>query len=290
MTLRKILSERKSVREFKEKKVPIDELRKILLNKDHRDDIVQNTELEVYLLEDGDWAYDVLNGMAGYNGHMVKAPHYALFMSNNIENHQIQTGYYAESLMVLLAEEEIDSCWLNIPQDGELVKTALGIEDPREAAALIAIGYKKWDKRVINPIDTGANYSKADLKQVDDNVTSRLKAEEIVFVEDWGKNPSWDDLKNMGLENVFYYVRMAPSTLNRQPWRFLLRNKKIYLTIRMDENLNHEYDLLEAGIMMFYMEQIMSAYSLQGKWTLLEESGKDFGIPEDYFVAGHFSM
>ncbi|QSX08813.1 nitroreductase family protein [Alkalibacter rhizosphaerae] len=291
MTLRKILTERKSIREFKEKNVPLDTLQAILTDVQYRDALVKDTDLEAMLLEDGDWACKILEGIAGYNGHMVKAPHYVLFLSKEIANHQIQTGYYAESLMLKLAMADIDSCWLNVPEDGSDVKEALGISDEREAAALIAVGYKKWDKKVINPLETGQNYSKATLKVVDDNTSYRLKPEELVYLDEWGKNPTWDELRSYGLEDVFHYVRFAPSTLNRQPWRFILRNKKIYVAIRKDEELkiNAEHEMLEAGIIMFYLEKIMSEYGLQGSWTLVPRSGKDQGIPADYFVPGYFS-
>lgn len=289
MALRKLLSQRKSVREFKEKNVPLDVLQKILADSQYRDVLVKNTDLEAMLIEDGRNARTILDGIIGYNGHMVHAPHYVLFFSNDIEDHQIQTGYYAESLMMKLALAEIDSCWINVPQDGSLVKHALNINDPREVSAIIAVGYKKWDMKVINPIATGGNYSQAELKVVPDNTSSRLKPEEIVFIDQWGNHPTWEELKSYGLEDVFHYVRFAPSTLNRQPWRFILRNKRIYLAIRRDEH-NHEHDMLEAGIAMFYLERIMSEYSLHGQWTLLPPSGKDQGIPEDYFVPGFFSM
>lgn len=289
MPLRKILTERKSVREFKEKTVPLETLEQILSDAEYKENLVKNVDLEAVLLEDGDVAYSALDGIAGYNGYMIKAPHYVLFLSNEIENHQIQAGYYAESLMMKMAMEEIDSCWLNIPENGSLVKTVLGIDDDREAAALIAIGYKKWDKKVIHSVDTGGNYSQADMEIVDDNTSSRLKEVEIVYLDEWGKNPTWDELKEMGLEDVFHYVRFAPSTLNRQPWRFLLRDKRIFLAIRMEPDLGHEYDMLEAGIAMFYLERIMSEYSLNGKWTMLPRTDEDRGIPQDYFVPGYFS-
>lgn len=289
MPLRKILSERKSIREFKEKAVPLNVLREILSDVQYRDSLIKETDLEAMLLEDGALAHSILNGITGYNGHMVKAPHYVLFLSNDIENHPIQTGYYAESLMMKLAMAGIDSCWLNVPPDGSLIKSAMGIDDEREASALIAVGYKKWDKKVINPVATGGNYSQADLKVVDDNTSSRLQPEEIVYLEEWGKTMSWEDLKNYGLEDVFHYVRFAPSTLNRQPWRYILRNRKIFLAIRRDET-NNEHEMLEAGIAMFYLERIMSEHNMHGFWTLVPPTGKDKGIPEDYFVPGYFSI
>lgn len=289
MPLRKILNKRKSIREFKEKAVHLETLQRILSDVQYRDNLVENTDLEPILLEDGDWAYSILDGITGYNGHMIKAPHYVLFLSNEIENHQIQTGYFAESLMFDMAQDDIDSCWINVPEDGTEVKKALGITDEREAAALIAIGYKKWEKKVVNPVDTGGNYSRADMEIVDDNTSYRMKAEDLVYLEDWGKHPTLEELQSYGLDDVFYYVRFAPSTLNRQPWRFLLKNKKIYLAILMDQNLNHEFDMLEAGIAMFYLERIMSENSLGGKWTLMSGNGEEQGIPKEYFVPGYFS-
>ncbi len=289
MDIRKVMLERKSVRDFKDKKVPVETLQGSIDSCKPKYELVCSTNMKAVILEDGKKISKLLNGIAGYNGLMIEAPQYILFLSNEVKNHQIQTGYYAENIMLDLESKSIDTCWLNIPEDGALVKQALGIEDSREASALIAVGYKKRDKKVINPLHTGDNYSQANLKVVDDNTSARLKPEEIVYLDKWGYNPTADELKNLGLDSVFFYVRLAPSTLNRQPWRYFIKDKKIYLTIKTQESINHEHDMLDAGIAMLYTDLIMNNYSYNGKWTIANESAKNYGIPEDYYVAGYFS-
>jgi len=288
MDIRKVMLERKSVRDFKDKTVPLEILKEIVDSCKLKEELVCSTNIKPLILDDGERTSKLLNGIAGYNGLMIEAPQYILFLSNDVENHQIQTGYYVEKIMLALESKSIDTCWLNIPEDGSLVKQVLGIQDSREAAALIAVGYKKRDKKVINPLHTGDNYSQADLKVVDDNTSTRLAPEEIVYLNKWGHHPTSEELKSLGLDNVFFYIRLAPSTLNRQPWRFLIKDKKIYLAIKTEEGINHEHDMLDAGIAMLYTDLIMNDYNYHGKWTIANESSKNYGIPEDYYVAGYF--
>ncbi|MFZ7120676.1 MAG: nitroreductase family protein [Eubacteriaceae bacterium] len=287
MNYRKLITNTKSTRDFHEKKIPESIIREVLEYSNNVESLIPQQSISINYISDGEEAYNKLQGIAGYHGIMIKAPQYLLFLSDNLENHQINVGYFVEDIILKLSEKEVDTCWINIPEDGEIVKLALGITDNMEAAALVAIGYDKNEIKVVNQVSVGDNYSKSDLKIVENNISTRLNVEEILYLDKWGNNISIDKLIDLGLHDIFHYAVMAPSTLNRQPWRFILRDKLLIIAIRNDENINNELDLLDSGIIMLFIQIMMKESNIQGKWTLSEL--KDEKIPDNYRVIGYFS-
>jgi len=84
---------------------------------------------------------------------------------------------------------------------------------------------------------------------------------------------------------------MAPSSFNRQPWRFLLKGNRAYLAIKRDERVNDELDLLDAGIIMLYVELLFAETNISGTWKLSisEKPVEVEDIPEEYKYIGYFS-
>ena len=68
--------------------------------------------------------------------------------------------------------------------------------------------------------------------------------------------------------DIFYYVRFSPSTKNLQPWRFLIKDSKVSFLLRYKD----WYDsiLIDAGIAMYYFEQLAHYDGLTSKWELVE--------------------
>lgn len=287
MDYRKLIANTKSTRDFQEKRVSDSIIREVLEYSNNVESLIPQQSISINYISDGEEAYNKLQGIAGYHGIMIKAPQYLLFLSDNLENHQINVGYFVEDIILKLSEKEIDTCWINIPEDGEIVKSVLGITDKKEAAALVAIGYDNNEIKVVNQVSVGDNYSKSNLRVVENNTSTRLNVEEILYLNKWGNNISLDKLIDLGLHDILHYAVMAPSTLNRQPWRFILRDKQLIIAIRNDENVNNELDLLDSGIMMLFIQIMMKESNIQGKWTLSEL--KDEEIPDNYRVIGYFS-
>ena len=61
--------------------------------------------------------------------------------------------------------------------------------------------------------------------------SSRLGVEEIVRDKE-GKGLTMDELAQRGLDDLFYYVRFAPSAYNNQPWRFVVEDGRVILLIQ----------------------------------------------------------
>lgn len=103
-------------------------------------------------------------------------------------------------------------------------KRKLGINSDKEVTGIIAIGYGEnvSNAKVLNATKTGQNYSKSDMQVVTDKGSTRLGVEDVVYMNEWGNVASIEILEERALLDAFHYARLAPSTLNRQPWRFIV--------------------------------------------------------------------
>ena len=50
-------------------------------------------------------------------------------------------------------------------------------------------------------------------------------------MDKWGQAADIEDLETRALLDAFSYARLAPSALNKQPWRFIVDGGKIVLAV-----------------------------------------------------------
>ena len=269
MDYKSLISNGKSVREFKNKKISEKYFKEIedYINNSKKLLPKINFELKIFNKED---VYSKLQNIAGYNGHMIEAPHYVIILSQ-VENGYIEnSGYIGERLILKSRSLDIDSCWVTF-DDSDKIKERLNISSDKEVTAIIALGY--------------AQNAKLKSKRGSD----RLGIEEIVYMNKWGNNASIDELEERGLLDAFSYARMAPSTLNRQPWRFIIDGGKVVLAVKNDDFTNNYERGIDAGIAMLYFGLIVDTTMFDSKWSV-ENIDKDYKIPSDYEIVGYCNI
>lgn len=256
MLMTNFLKNRKSVREFRGKKVSKDTLKEIqsLLNEMENEKTKNKVKFNLY--ENGEDIYKKLSGLGGYAGVMIESPHYiGLEKLDNDKSTAIYGAYYMEKLITDLNRLGLDTCWVSI---GDLTKEekiqAFG-NYQGEINYILAIGYSKLKNPFLN-----------------EPSSERLGVEEIVYSGGIGKEIEPHELENRGLEELFYYVRFAPSKQNLQPWRFLLEKDKVTLFIKHREGVEGNY--MDAGIIMYYFEALGKAAGITGEWELIDGSHK----------------
>jgi nitroreductase len=297
----KVIEKRKSVREYKDKKIDTDVIKELNDILEKRPEI--GTTVEFSFIENGDKVFDALDGFAGYNGVMIKAPHYMAILSENKPNYLMESGYLAEWYSLHMAHKNIGTCWIELSNKSEQAKKMLGIESDKELIGILAIGYSKAEHHVsriydttkggsISPL-TDLGYPNIDPVYSKGAVSGRKPIDEIVFMNNWGEKASIEKLEQFGLAEVFYYMRMAPSWGNRQPWKFLISGGKITLAIELDNPFTDSEDdryisEIEAGIAMLYFEVAMHDEGMPGHWNF-DCDANSLNIPEEYFVAGAYT-
>lgn len=255
MLTTQFLKSRTSTRDFKDmelNKADLEKLDKIIdseiikLGKDDLAFIVQT---------DGEKVFKALEGKAGYKGVMIKAPAYlALNILNDDPASLVKGAYGVEELITELDNMGIGNCWITVADVEDSVKKGAFDYDKGEVRLLLAIGY---------PVDETVREH-----QFDD----RKGIGEFVFIDQLGKKATNEDLEQRGLDEIFAYARFAPSAYNAQPWRFVLVDDLIKLYI---EDYKGEVNLLDAGIIMYYLDKLGESISMGSKWDIKPEINDD---------------
>lgn len=126
----------------------------------------------------------------------VEAPYYLVFFSEEKKGYERNVGYLAEQIVLYLTTKGLGTCYLggskvvNIQRDG------------LKQVIVIAFGYAD-----------GILYREAALAK-------RLSLKELCVFREGVEEP---------MKTILKAARLAPSSLNSQPWRFLVYPDKIYL-------------------------------------------------------------
>lgn len=268
MNMMNFLKTRKSTREFKDKPLTESDYKKI-------EDIIadinfkaQQHLIKMKLYEYGKNIYKNLKGVAGYSGVMIESPHYiALENETSKRESVIYSGYFMEKVITELNNLGVGTCWISLSNvDSELKEQVFG-EDSSKVNYLLAIGYPK---------------PKSPFAQ--EPFSERIGVEEMVYINNLDKNASISELENRGLGDLFFYVRFAPSTLNKQPWRFILHDDYVELLLVDDGAINY----IDAGIIMYYFEELAKIQGINNKWELVLETIEHKN--EKYILIGRYKI
>lgn len=251
------------------------------------------------VLENGETVFEALKGVVGYHGHMIEAPHYFLVTCSGAENDYQVAGYLGEWLALHLAKQDIGTCWLTCSEKSDQVKELLDIDTEEQIAALIAFGEPKEDKKLSkiygygeSPVQSSAKtFNKTEAGVKDENYAYRKSITEIVYLKAFGNSLELEEISKRGLDEVFFYMRNAPSWGNLQPWKFILDGERVVLIMEKNDTLNLEVRRMDAGIAMLYFEVAMHDRGIPGQWVVdVDDYQEKLKVPESYEVIGYYGQ
>lgn len=227
------------------------------------------------LFENGQEVFKKLEGVGGYSGVMIKSPHYiGLKLYNENSETEFLGAYFMQSVVKRLFEMELGSCWVNIRNVPHNVKAELLNDEKGTINHILAFGkaseralkQKSSSLYVQNTSTSPYGYKVIEDKGVDN---ARLAVGELVYLNEWGNEASFDELESRGVADIFFFVRNAPSYKNMQPCRFILKDGEAYLAVVNPENIENYVD---AGIMMFTAEGLAKDLGIPAKWSFIEDN------------------
>lgn len=152
----------------------------------------------------------------------VKAPYYLVLYSEKKDGYLLNAGCIMEQIVLYLCSKGIDSCFIESGRTG--------LDQPfanQEAVTMIAFGY-------------GRNTENLSLKK-------KYSLEQICVEKEKMSRP---------LKKLLEAGRLAPSSLNSQPWRFVVYNNRMHVFLKRNPLLmkfKEHCQYLNMGIMLAHI-------------------------------------
>lgn len=275
-----LIQNRKSVREFADKKVPASALAEI---EAYYQKSCQRLvpELETKLCVFGEEAKAALEGAAGYKSFLVGAPNYLVLLSAKGDLAVENAGYMMEDIVLKLTDMDLGCCWLTFT-DSEKVKSALKIDSALDVAAIVAFGQGvKTTKRLrVNIL----SMSKVDISAQRQYFAPKHGLHDMVFMNTWGNCEGVDEYIGFYddmLWEAFYAAAQSPSYLNRQPYGFIIHDGQITLVKAPDSYTDEIDGKLGLGIVLLHFTSTASQWAGKIKWSFGTDAAK-LQLPEGY--------
>lgn len=245
------------------------------------------------LMENGPEIFHELEGVGGYSGVMIKSPHYiGLGIVKDDPEIEFFGAYYMQSVVKKLYDMKLGSCWINI-RDIPMEKKQKLLKG-NEGSMNYLLGFGEVDEKAVRHKtpqirvtgDDSAYKQNPYGTRISENIDSdkvRNSVEEMVYMYEWGRKATYEELESRGMEEIFFYVRNAPSYKNLQPCRLILRDGEAELVIVNPKNAGSYAD---AGIMMYTLDGLARDIGIPGKWTFV----RDDGAGGDYSIVARIEL
>jgi hypothetical protein len=196
---------------------------------------------------------DVFKGAIGHYGKIKGAPAFIAFIGD-MDNPNIheQVGYLGEGIILEATALKLGTCWVGGFFRPEVAASLTNINKNERVFAVTPIGYVSEDWSLEEKIMAGFG-RKHQRKPLSELITGLEE-------EKW---PAW-------MKELLEAARLAPSAVNRQPWRFHIEQHSITISV---DNLKDTFTIskrLDCGIAMLHIEVASLHFGIKVKWEFLE--------------------
>jgi hypothetical protein len=170
----------------------------------------------------------------------------------NATNVQEQIGYVGEAIVLEMTALGLGTCWVGGFFRKEVAASAVNLTESERVIAVTPIGYAKQLVTFGEKAITG--FGRSHRRKRLSVLTTGLHSLE------W---PQW-------IRTSLQAARLAPSAVNRQPWRFKVEHESITVsdgTKGPDFNVSKR---LDCGIAMLHIEVAAANCGVTGEWQFLE--------------------
>ena len=289
-----LLKKRGYVSEFRSKSISDDDLEMvnevILEASDKYGEGIKIENLE------GTFVYKNLLDYEYKYGKIVEAPRYIAFTTTDVLKGYEKTGFIGEWIISKLIENGIDAKWLEVNDHDEGLFKTFDFEKGSYLVNFIAIGYgikesniaKLLKNKYKNSIKnlTSMGYSDTMDMKTDGDIVYKLSIHEFVYNNEFGHMFNDNKLERTGLQRVFQSLHLAPTITNRQLWRILIHEEKLFIVFVSDDKIAK----IEAGILRFYLGEALINNGIKTRWYAIDDLDlSQYKFPENSFVPGYFT-
>ncbi|MHB9028106.1 MAG: nitroreductase family protein [Candidatus Latescibacterota bacterium] len=215
-------------------------------------------DMQFNLRADAEVGCEVTAGFGDY-GRFIRAPHYIILAARESAGYMVDSGYRFEQMVLEATRRNLGTCWIGGMFKETPVRNALGLDDSWRIIALTPVGHTASPGLVSRTLKAMAGSSQ------------RKPFSEIFFWQRHGEPLSDDMIADDRLVEMLEATRWAPSWGNRQPWRFILKEREI-LVYKQTSQIKEgkDYHLLDCGIAMVHLLLAGRELGLDGHWELAE--------------------
>ncbi|HVJ49404.1 nitroreductase family protein [Desulfitobacterium sp.] len=195
---------------------------------------------------------NVLKGAIGSYGKIKGAPAYVAFIGNMEDPHvQEKVGYIGECFILEATSMGLATCWVGGFFRPEIVSKQIAISQDEQILAVSPFGYASEQYSLEEKFMSGfaSGHKRKDVEAL---CLERYKTE-------------WPDWVRSALE----LARLAPSAVNRQPWRFSVETDAIKISVDSVKDSYHISKCLDCGIAMVHIEVGARHKGVRGRWDYL---------------------
>lgn len=214
MNLYEAIFVRKSIRKYKMQAIDQTKL----------DGILHFAESLPMLFDDISVEYKIIDNTAQnkkFTGaFMVKAPYYFIIASDTTKNYNINIGYLMQQISLYLTAKGLGSCYLGATKPSKDILADL------QHDYVLVLAFGEGENEIYRTTEKA----------------KRLPESDIAVYKTEVKKP---------VKTLIKAARLAPSSMNNQPWRFIVYNNRIHVFCRKNIFLSSvlsEMKLIDIGV------------------------------------------
>jgi nitroreductase len=198
-------------------------------------------------------AKDIFKSIIGSYGKLTGAPAFIAFIGDiKAFSVQEEVGYTGEGIILEATALGLNTCWVGGFFSREAVSSLIEIRENERVMAVTPVGYASKAVSPQERLMTGFGFTHR-----------RLPLSRLLRGDHVSNLPKW-------VRASLEAARLAPSAVNRQPWRFEVDASGVTVSVRtrgLEFNLSKR---LDCGIAMLHIELAASNFGIRGVWEFLE--------------------
>lgn len=163
---------------------------------------------------------------------------------------QEKVGFVGEGIILEATACGLGTCWVGGFFRPDVAASLAQVQEYEKVLAVTPIGYPVEKESLEEKIMTGFGR------------THKRKPLEALVIDMERDVPVW-------IKQALEVARIAPSAVNRQPWRFTVKQNRITISVDSLKDTYHISKRIDCGIAMLHIEVAALSCGVQGEWKFL---------------------
>jgi hypothetical protein len=221
--------------------------------------------------------------LLGVYGRLINPPYYLIPSISGDRFLLTDLGFRMQQITVQLWLKRIGTCYIGCLSRESEILGILDLPDKARIGAFLVFGH---------PSGGIGFQTLASITHLLDGRNHRQPFHKIFYLDSW-ENPANPPGEIIELMQA---ARMAPSAVNAQPWRFVLKDRDLFIFVVRNYfkyllPSNENYCFYDGGICLANLDMALSALNLKGSWQMLD-SNKCYisNTPHTHFALAKLSL